>query len=483
MILPKFKEGDLVSASDWNLIASEVNRIWGSEGANGIKLTKGEPWRIRKTGRTTQPTAVCQAGGLNGPAYKVYVWRGDKWDWGSDSEPLAFFVGGDFTQWGTASAVRIAKFIQTVDCELNSIGVDTEWQANNSFGASSGIYHLSTTKGATPYLLVGSLSGTQRNGAGGFNVVWQIDWETGLLRPGFSPVSGASIGPGFYGSLLSLCAIDGHIIGSRFTNVIQVDALSGAVSATGSPVNNHNLAAAYDKYFMSSRCFMGDPAGTDESLWGLEPHSLAYISANYVIDAGFGAGAGVGADSDCLTLALTPKGLWYNQYDEDKICWSVHSLEFGGQSYSWAGAAAYALDTNYSCIVPILKNGTLHPAVGLGSHLVATLGGRASVFSAEQDAVWFGGDMSSVASFGVGPITVTANNTLCRYSPNTNAIDAFEFNGPVYDCKHFYDGQMIVVGNFTQYVGVVGGSPVNQSCNYMAFINQAGEFVPQLTWP
>jgi hypothetical protein len=66
MILPKFKEGDLVSASDWNLIASEVNRIWGSEGANGIRLTKGEPWRIRKTGRTTPPTAVCQAGGLNG---------------------------------------------------------------------------------------------------------------------------------------------------------------------------------------------------------------------------------------------------------------------------------------------------------------------------------------------------------------------------------------------------------------------------------
>lgn len=483
MILPKFKEGDLVSASDWNLIASEVNRIWGSEGANGIRLTKGEPWRIRKTGRTTPPTAVCQAGGLNGPAYKVYVWRGDKWDWGSDSEPLAFFVGGDFTQWGTASAVRIAKFIQTVDCELNSIGVDTEWQANNSFGASSGIYHLSTTKGATPYLLVGSQSGTQRNGAGGFNVVWQIDWDTGLLRPGWTPISGASIGPGFYGSLLSLCAIEDYIVGSRFTNIIEANIGADTVSATGSPVNTHNLAAASDKYFMSSRYLMGDPSGTGESLWGLEPHSLAYLSNGYIVDTDFDTGAGVGGTTDCFTMALPVKESWENEYDEDKICWSVHSREFTGTSYTWAGSAAYALNTNYSCIVPILKNGTLHPAVGLGSHLVATFGGRASVFSAEQDAVWFGGNMSSVASFGVGPITVTANNTLCRYSPNTNAIDAFEFNGPVYDCKHFHDGQMIVVGNFTQYVGVVGGSPVNQSCNYMAFINQAGEFVPQLTWP
>jgi hypothetical protein len=476
MNIPQFKPGQVVRAKDWNAIAREVNRVWNTQAGEGLILTKGEPWRIRM-GRRPTPIPTCQAGGLNGAAYKVYVWRGDKWDWGSDNPPLAFFVGGDFTQWGTAPAVRIAKFVQTVDCELNSIGVDNDWQANNSFGVNSGIYHLSTTKGATPYLLAGSQSGTQRNGAGGFNVAWQIDWETGLLRPGSTPLSGSTIGPGFFGLLQSLCAVNDSIIGSRFTNIV-VDGAS-----TGSPVNTHNLAAARDKYFMSSRYLMGDPSGTSENVWGLEPHSLAYLSTGFTVDSTFDSNAGVGGTTDCFTMALAQKEAWNNEFDEDKICWSVQSREFTGTSYTWAGSSAYALNTNYSCIVPILENGTLHPAVGLGSHLASTFGGRASVFTAEQDAVWFGGSMTSVASFGVGPITVTANNTLCRYSPNSNALDAFEFNGPVYDCKHFHDGQMIVVGNFTQYIGVVGGSPVNQPCSYMAFINQAGEFVPQLTWP
>lgn len=487
MKLPRFKAGQPVSAKDWNAIAGAVNRIWASEAGEGLVLTKGNPWRIRKTRRLTPNVPVCDAGGLNGPAYKIYVWRGDKWDWGSSAEPLAFFVGGAFTAWGAQPAIRIAKFIRTVDCELNSIGVDAEFQALNQFGISSGsttgITLLGTTKGANPYLLAGAGGGIQRNATGGFNVAWQIDWDTGELRPGWTPIPGSAIGPGFFGVLSSLCAINDYIIGCRFTNVIEARISTDTIVATASPVNTHNLAAASDKYFMSSRGLMGSTPGAENSLWGEEPHALGYMENGYALDSTFGTNAASGGETDCFTMALTEKESWDNAFAEDKICWSVHSLEFTGTAYTWAGSAPYAANTFESCIVPILKDGSLHPGVAVGNSLVATGGGRAQVFNAENNAVWFGGSMTSVSSFGVGPIAVTADNTLVRYDPTTNALDCFEFNGPVHDCRHFNDGQMIVVGDFTEYVGVVGGSPVNEPCNYMAFINQAGDFLPQLTWP
>jgi hypothetical protein len=478
MKLPQFEAGQIVSAKQWNAIAWEVNRIWATETGPGLRLTKSKKWRLTQTTRLNPPTPECDAGGLNGPAYRVFVWRGDKWDYGSANPPLAFFVGGNFTQWGAQSAVRIAKFVPTTDCELNSTGVDPEWQALNQFGGP--VYFLSTTKDTTPYLLVGTQSGAQRNATGGYDVAWLIDWDSGELKSGFTPIAGSSIGPGFYGQVNSLVAIESYIIACRFTAIYQRHIPSnGGSGLIGAPVNIHNLAGASDKFFLSSRKVLGDPPDPlTPNIYDVEPRSLAYLEPNYSVETIFDTFAGVGGATDCFTMALAPKEPWNNEFDEDKICWSVHSKEFTGTAYSWAGTVYNSsVPAPTSMIVPITKAGMLHPMTGSGGGLVATFGGRAQVFCYYDGAVWFGGSMTSVSSSTVGPISCTANNSLCRFEINSGNIDVFDFNGPVYDCQHFHDGQMIVVGNFTEYL--ITGTPVS----YMAFISQSGSLFENLEWP
>lgn len=476
MELPRFKAGQPVTASQWNAIAREVNRIWATETGPGLRLTKSKKWRLTQTTRLNPPTPECDAGGLNGPAYRVFVWRGDKWDYGSANPPLAFFVGGNFTQWGAQSAVRIAKFVPTTDCELNSTGVDPEWQALNQFGGP--VYFLSTTKDTTPYLLVGTQSGAQRNATGGYDVAWLIDWDSGELKSGFTPIAGSSIGPGFYGQVNSLVAIESYILACRFTAIYQRHIPSnGGSGLIGAPVNIHNLAGASDKFFLSSRKVLGDPPDPlTPNIYDVEPRSLAYLEPGYTVETTFDSNAGVGGATDCFTLVLTPKESWNNAEYEDKICWGVHSKEFTGTAYSWAGTTYESSTPDpTSIIVPILKNGELHPLVSIANGLLATWGGRANVFCYHDGSLWFSGDMTGVSAFGTELIPCTANNSLIRWDVQTNSIDVFTFNGAVHDCQHFHDGQMIVVGAFTQY-GM-------DSTPYMAFINQSGTNLVQLEWP
>ena len=109
--LPIPKAGDAVTASLWNRYAEAINRTWAMETDGNFRLTKSEPWRLEFTG-STDPNPIV-AGPFNAPVYRVFVDRGDGWDWGSTASPRAFYLAGTFTSYGSAAALRAAKFYKS----------------------------------------------------------------------------------------------------------------------------------------------------------------------------------------------------------------------------------------------------------------------------------------------------------------------------------------------------------------------------------
>ena len=97
----------LSSAREWNKFAHEINTLWNTKAGPGLKLTKGEPWLLEYEAGDAPITTW-----FNDICLKVFVWRDDVWDYGSDSPPLAFFVSGSFTALNEISTLRLAKVVK-----------------------------------------------------------------------------------------------------------------------------------------------------------------------------------------------------------------------------------------------------------------------------------------------------------------------------------------------------------------------------------
>lgn len=125
MNLPtNFKAGQLVKASEWDKIASEVNRIWAMETDANFELTKGEPWRIRYRGASV-------AANFNGPVWEIYVWRPTAThSFDTEEAPEAVYITGPFTANGSTETLRIAKLQAT---GLRKTELDSSFSVNCGF--------------------------------------------------------------------------------------------------------------------------------------------------------------------------------------------------------------------------------------------------------------------------------------------------------------------------------------------------------------
>ena len=467
MILPKFKEGDLVSASDWNLIASEVNRIWGNEvdSSAGLEMVKGEPWRIRYTGTGGQVINRW----FNNTCRKVYVYRADGWDYGGESAPIAFYVAGNFTSLNNRQTLRLAKVIR------GSGGRSSRATAFcNSVKFSTGTSFLSLNKDTGASLLVGGENRNSFNG-GSLANAHMIDLDAGTPVAGFT-------GPDFPSlPMQGMVSMNGGCLFHTYTELRATD-YSGATTAThSSPVNMHNLVTDGNNAWLSMRrVFTGVPTGYDGDHYPDGIRQLDYLGN---IVGAWDAAAGFGAGCCCFFAALPPKELWIGG---DNYIYTSASLEYqNSQDMTWDGVP-FGYGGQTAGILKVGTDGVLG-GVSLGiDHLGPDFvdprppnSDRAWMFcKSPSGELWFGGGVDALYS-SAGSVS-TSNYKLYKFNENTNAITYISgFNDTVYDCQFFSEvngtQQFIVVGAFTEYNG--------ETAERIVFIDQDGNRLSDLEWP
>jgi hypothetical protein len=462
MILPKFKEGDLVSASDWNLIASEVNRIWESEAGEGIELIKGERWRIKyKAGEAGTISTW-----FNARTRRVIVERGDSWDYGGTGEPTAFYVAGAFTTLNQRKAQRFAKVVKSA-----SGGSARDSVVCNNVGFTAETFLLSQDKSDSSRIYVGS------NGLANFppltsKNVFLIGKSSGQLDPDWSGYS-FPVTP-----LIGLASVSDRVIAHDYTTLVALDDTASLIAAHSSPVNMHSVVSDGTSVFLSMRrVFTGVPTGYDGDQY---PDGIRKLNKNGGIIPAFDSVAGIGAGCCCFFGIIPGKEAWDNG---DKFFYSSTSLEylnsldmtwdgipFGGASSAGIikiseGGVLYGLDISMTHVGPDFTEGNTSD--------------RAWLFcKSPSDEIWFGGGVTGITD-GAGSFSVTPYR-LYKYNENSlNAAEIATFNGTVWDCQFFreVDGieQFIVCGDFTE----CNGDPVE----YIAFIDQDGNRLSDLEWP
>lgn len=470
--LPIPKAGDEVTASLWNQYAEAINRTWAMETDENFRLTKSEPWRLEFTG-STDPNPIV-AGPFNAPVYRVFVDRGDGWDWGSTASPRAFYLAGTFTSYGSKTALRAAKFYKSP--ATGGSNFSSTFAAENQFNGTTNF--IKTTRDGN--IIYGATVPRSRNGAG-TNYAWILNPVSGIMVGGFNAVpSNAFLTTG----LSSLACIDGYLAAMNPTRTVIYNLSSGSSYYLASDNNSHNIAGDYSSFYATGRRV---------NMFGLtDPKAFHKFDNVFSQDSTWSTNGGNGSGADLFSLCLSQKQIWDGDYDPitggPKLITVAATKEYTGVDFKWNDEVYAADSSGYGAVFrlnsdAILYNPTMLYEEDFTFHLDSSVAGcspRLEIFFTDSyDRVWFGGGVNVLNQQRNAPQSVTPQR-LYRFNTSTQDFTVFDgFNGPVWDCQFFCVTeagvhQFIVVGDFTEYNG--------EPAEYMMFMDDAGNRLSDLEW-
>ena len=444
----------LSSAGEWNKFAQHVNTLWNTKAGPGMKLTKGEPWLLEYEAGDAPITTW-----FNDTCVRVYVWRDDAWDYGSDSPPLAFFVSGAFTTLNEISTLRLAKIFKGstgASARATAFCNRMDWTAATAF--------FTKNKDNTEQLFIGSQGANSYEGGGNFNA-HLLNWETGEQDANWTganctfPVMG----------MVGIASVAGRLLIHDYFTVLSVN-LSGVVQnshARSGGMNMHSLLNDGVNAYLS--CAWTATGGYSGSL---NPQGLRKLNANGSQNGAWVAASGVGSECGCFFGTLPNLELW-NAGDTN--IYTSASLEYGS-ALTWNGVAFGFGGKDGG----IMKVSSLGAAAGIPLGIETGGGDRAGAFcKSPAGDLWFGYDVNALetasqASFPTDPYQ------LYKYNEATDTATYFDgFNDSVVDCQYFSTvgdvQQFIVVGAFTEYQG--------EPAERIVFIDQNGNRLADLIWP
>lgn len=462
----------LDTAAGWNEFAKRINSIWNSRAVAPLQLTKGGEWLL--SGGDAIEHEPNPVGPFNAPVYRVFVDRGDGWDWGSTASPRAFYLAGTFTSYGSAAALRAAKFYKSPT--TGSTNFSSTFAAANQFNGTTNF--IQTTRDGN--IIYGATVPRSRNGAG-TNYAWILDSSSGTIVGGFNAVpSNAFLTTG----LSSLACIDGYLAAMNPTRTVIYNLSSGSSYYLASDNNSHNIAGDYSSFYATGRRV---------NMFGLtDPKAFHKFDNVFSQDSTWSTNGGNGSGSDLFSLCLSQKQIWDGDYDPitggPKLITVAATKEFTGVGFSWNDEVYAAASSGYGAVFRLNSDAILYNPTTLYEEdftfqldsSVAGCSPRLEIFFTDSyGSVWFGGGVSVLNQQRNAPQSVTPQR-LYRFNTSTQDFTVFDgFNGPVRDCQFFCVTeagvqQFIVVGDFTEYNG--------EPAEYMMFMDDAGNRLAELEW-
>ena len=443
----------LSSAGEWNKFAQHVNTLWNTKAGPGLKLTKGEPWLLEYEASDAPITTW-----FNDICIRVYVWRNDAWDYGSNSPPLAFFVSGAFTTLNEISTLRLAKIVKSstgASARATAFCDRMDWTSATTF--------FTKNKDNTEQLFIGSQMANSYEGGDNYNA-HLLNWETGEQDANWTGANCTFPAMGMVG----FASVAGRFLIHDYFTLLSLN-LSGVVQNTHSSsggMNMHQLLNdGVNAYLSCAWTFTGGYSGN------LNPQGLRKLNADGSQNGDWGAEAGVGSRCAAFFGTLTNLVLW-NAGDTN--VYTSASLEYGDE-LSWDGVE-FGFGGETAGIMKVSSSGAA-AGTPLG---ITPLGSHSGAFcKSPAGELWFGYDVNALqtasqASFPTDPYQ------LYKYNEATDTATYFSgFDNWVYDCQYFSTvgnlQQFIVVGAFTEYLG--------QPAESIVFIDQNGNRLADLIWP
>jgi len=446
----------LSSASEYNKFAQHINTLWNTKAGPGLKLTKGEPWLLEyEAGDAPIETW------FNDTCVRVYVWRDDAWDYGSDNPPLAFFVSGAFTTLNEISTLRLAKIVKGstgASARATAFCNRMDWTAATAF--------FTKNKDNTEQLFIGSQGANSYEGGGNFNA-HLINWKTGQQDANWTGANCTFPAMGMVG----IASVAGRLLIHDYFTVLSVN-LSGVVQnahVRSGGMNMHWLVNDGVNAYLS--CMWVATGGYPGSL---NPQGLRKLDANGFQNGAWVAASGVGSECGCFFGTLPNLVLWEAG---DTNIYTSASLEYGS-ALTWRGVE-FGFGGKTGGIMKVSSTGAA-AGIPLGIEPGVFVSDRANAFcKSPAGELWFGYEVNSLetasqASFPTDPYQ------LYKYNEATDTATYFDgFNDLVIDCQYFstVDGvqQFIVTGAFTEYQG--------EPAERIVFIDQNGNRLADLIWP
>lgn len=450
----------LSSAREWNKFAQDINTLWNTKAGPGLKLTKGEPWLLEYADvepppEPDQPITTW----FNNTCVKVFVWRDDAWDYGSENPPLAFFVSGAFTTLNATSTLRLAKVVKG---PTSTSARATTFCNRVDFTAATAFF--TKNKDNTEQLFIGSQVANSYDGGSGWNA-HLLNWQTGAEDPTWT---GANCTFPLMG-MVGIASVSGRLLIHDYFTLFSVN-LSGVVQNThvrSGNMNMHSLLNDGVNAYLS--CAWVSTGGYSGSL---NPQGLRKLNADGSQNGDWVTATGLGSECGCYFGTLPNLELW-NAGDTN--IYTSASLEYGS-ALTWNGTA-FGFGTGTG---GIMKVSALGAAAGTSLGIFPSFYDRANAFcKSPAGELWFGYEVNgletaSQAFFATDPYQ------LYKYNEATDTATYFNgFNDIVIDCQYFstVNGvqQFIVVGAFTTYQG--------EPAERIVFIDQDGNRLADLTWP
>ena len=446
----------LSSASEFNKFAQHINTLWNTKAGPGFKLTKGEPWLLEYTADGGDAPITTW---FNDMAIRVYVWRDDAWDYGSDNPPLAFFVSGAFTTLNEISTLRLAKVVKGstgASARATAFCNRMDWTATTAF--------FTKNKDNTEQLFIGSQGANSYEGGGNFNA-HLINWETGEQDANWTganctfPVMG----------MVGIASVAGRFLIHDYFTLLSLN-LSGVVQnthASSGGMNMHSLLNdGVNAYLTCAWTAGGGYSGS------LNPQGLRKLNANGSQNGAWVAASGVGSECGCFFGTLPNFELWDAG---DTNIYTSASLEYGS-ALTWNGAA-FGFGGKDGGIMKVSSSGS---AAGIPLGIETGGGDRAAAFcKSPAGDLWFGYDVNALETASQASFS-TDSYQLYKYNEATDTATYFNgFNDLVIDCQYFSTvggvQQFIVIGAFTTYQG--------EPAERIVFIDQNGNRLADLIWP
>lgn len=447
----------LSSASDYNKFAQHVNTLWNTKAGPGLKLTKGEPWLLEYTAVGGDAPITTW---FNDTCIRVYVWRDDAWDYGSDSPPLAFFVSGAFTTLNEISTLRLAKVVKGstgASARATAFCDRMDWTAQTAF--------FTKNKDNTEQLFIGSQGGNSYEGGPNY-YAHLLNWETGEQDANWTGANCTFPAMGMVG----IASVAGRLLIHDYFTLLSLN-LSGVVQNThvrSGEMNMHALLNdGVNAYLTCAWVSAGGYSGN------LEPQGLRKLNANGAQNGAWVAASGVGSECGCFFGTLPNFELW----DAGDTNIYVGSDLLYGDALKWNGVE-FGFN-NEQKDGGIMKVSSFGAAAGIPLG-IATTGQHIQAFcKSPANELWFGYSIGLLETASQ-PAFNTATFQLYKYNESTDTATYFDgFNDLVIDCQYFstVEGvqQFIVVGAFTTYQG--------EPAERIVFIDQDGNRLADLIWP
>ena len=447
------------SAEEWNKFAQHVNTLWNTRAGPGMRLTKGEPWLLEYSdAEPPAPIDPTITTWFNDTCVRVYVWRNDAWDYGSDSPPLAFFVSGSFTTLNDLTTYRLAKVVKGLT------GASARATAFcNAVDFSGPTAFFSKNKNNLNQLFVGTQNQTQYHDNAGGNA-HLLHWQTGAVDPSFTGINCT-----FYTSQMTgIASVAGRFLIHDYETLYSTDTAGANVitrATTGSfkmhSIVNDGVSGYIQTAYISGGTYDGN----------VNPQGVRKVNANGSQNAAWDAASSGGSACGLFFGSFPNLSLW-NAGDTN--LYTSASLQYGS-ALSWNGVS-FGFTGYTGGIIKLSSSGV---ASGAPLGIKPDLKDRAAVFcKSPAGDLWFG---AAVNELRTATQTIpTSTYQLYKYNEATDTATYFSgFNGLVVDCQWFSTvgavQQFIVVGSFTEYLGL----PAER----IVFIDQNGNRLADLTWP